>query len=95
MEGNAMRLKIIAVIKPLSFGAVTSQAQLLQSPPQTQTVPCDAFQKNPNGTWSPTRQVTITLTNGGSISIGPGVSFGSGVQFAGIDLYSLLQQNCH
>jgi hypothetical protein len=75
-------------------GSASAKAEQLRFA-QAQTVPCDAFQRNPNGTWSPTRQITITLpNNSGQISLGPGVSFGSGVRFGGIDLYSLLEQNC-
>jgi len=66
----------------------------LQLAPQ-QTVPCESFHKNDNGSWSPTRQVTITSPDGSMrVTLGPGASFGSGVRFAGIDLYTLLEQNC-
>jgi len=62
-------------------------------PPPASSVSCDAFRRNDNGMWSLTREITIT-TNSGSISLGPGASFGPGVRFLGIDLYSLLEQYC-
>jgi hypothetical protein len=101
-KGDAAIMRIGILIKGFVlivgfglFALPSAQAQFAQPLPLApqSSVPCDAFHKNENGTWSPTRQVTITSPNG-SISIGPGVSFGSGVQFAGINLYVLLEQNC-
>jgi len=91
-----MFIRNVALVAVLGCVALPGvEAQLTQPPlaPPQQSVPCDAFHKNDNGTWSPTRQVTITSQNG-SISLSPGVSFGPGVQFAGINLYVLLEQNC-
>jgi hypothetical protein len=53
-------------------------------------IPCDAFVHNPNGSWSPTRRVTI---NGTSMSPGA-VSFNRGVKFGGVDVADLLDTNC-
>jgi len=84
----ANRLVLGLVLSLFTISVVSAQINVAQS------VPCDAFRKNPNGTWSPTRPVKISSPEGATVSIGPGVSFGPGVQFAGIDLYALLNQNC-
>jgi hypothetical protein len=96
--------------------------QVSQTNPSPQViVPCDAFQKNPNGLWwSATRQVTITspsvritvcpeakeggVCSGANDSRGgkrgqttaefAGHIFG-GFSVGGIDLYDLLEQQCH
>ena len=79
-----------------SFVFSDAAAQQSQQPQPAPSIPCDAFQKEPNGLWSPTRQVTISSPDGSmKISIGPGASFGPGVRFAGLDLYTMLEQNCH
>ncbi len=58
---------------------------------EMQNIPLDAFKKNPDGSWSCVKQVTIKGPSG-EIRIGPGMSFREGVQFMGIDLAALLNQ---
>ena len=43
------------------------------------------FQRQPNGAWACVKPTQISGPNG-SVSIGPGASFGRGVQFMGINL---------
>jgi len=74
----------------MKSGAAMAQ---LQQPQQQQTIPCNAFQKNPDGSWSPTRQVTISGPNGQG-TMNPGVSFRPGVAFMGIDMATALEQQC-
>ena len=64
-----------------------------QQPAPTQTLPCDAFRKNQNGSWSSTRPVEIVV-GGMHSALGPGVSFGSNAKFNGVDLYAALEQRC-
>ena len=44
----------------------------------------DAFQKNPDGSYSVIKPVAIQSQNG-SISLNPGMSFSKGVQFMGME----------
>lgn len=44
------------------------------------------FQRQPNGMWACLKPLQISSPNGGSVSIGPGMSFGHGVQFMGLNL---------
>jgi hypothetical protein len=70
-----------------------TQAQQEQS-----TLPCDAFQKTPDGMWRATKSAEITTqTPTGRIiaAVGRGATFGPGVKSGGLDLYSLLEQQCH
>lgn len=43
------------------------------------------FQRNPDGSWSAIRPITIGNQNG-SIGVGPGMSFSRGVSFMGVNL---------
>lgn len=62
--------------------------------PLAQTIDCSNFRHNEDGSWTPVSQFTITNQNGSQVSMGPGVSFRPGVQFSGIDLATLLNQQC-
>src|ERR1700687_1557861 len=62
------------------------------SQPQA-SLPCDAFVRNANGCWSPTRQVTINTSNGNG-SISPGMTFCTGTLFMGVNLPEMLNQQC-
>lgn len=50
---------------------------------------CADFVRNPNGSWSPVRPVTL---NG--VTMSPGVAFMPGVSFGGVDLANILNQQC-
>lgn len=43
------------------------------------------FQRNPDGTWTTIKGIQIN-SSGGSISAGPGMTFGHGVSFGGVNL---------
>jgi hypothetical protein len=63
-------------------------------PSNSENDPCKLFKKNADKTWSPLQQLTITSGNGSRISISPGFSFGSGVQFLGMNLAEQLDRDC-
>jgi hypothetical protein len=58
-----------------------------------QRVPCDDFQHNQDGSWTPKHSMTLKGPNG-EVRIEPTVSFRSGTTFMGIDLAEILQQDC-
>ena len=58
-----------------------------------QQIPCDAFKKNPDGSWTTVKAVTITGSTG-QIQIAPGQTFKKKVLFMGVDLVALLEANC-
>jgi len=56
---------------------------------------CSAFQKNPDGSWTSVKSVTITSPQGGGqIQIRSGMTFRGGVLFMGLDLAKYLDQIC-
>src|SRR6516165_5136118 len=78
-------------LKAFVVGAAFPSA-LLSMTPQVfgqQQIPCDAFMRNPNGTWLATRQVTV---NG--VTMGAGALLRRGVSFNGYDLAVLLEERC-
>jgi hypothetical protein len=81
--------------KMLALGIVLLSASpaAAQDQPQTTLVPCDAFKKNPDGSWSPVRQVVIAGPTG-HVTVSPARSFWPAVAYMGIDLGSRLEQQC-
>jgi hypothetical protein len=79
--------QIITKISLLAAACVFGLAPTVASTQSTLT--CADFVRNPNGSWSPVRPITL---NG--ITMGPGVAFMPGVAFGGIDLASVLNQQC-
>ena len=79
------------VFKSFVAGAAFARAFLAMAPQVSgqQPIPCDAFMRNPNGTWLTTRQVTI---NG--VTMGAGALLRRGVSFNGYDLAVLLEERC-
>lgn len=82
---------LVALVLLISSSAY---AQLGTQPMQTGTFPCEAFQMQQNGMLAVVKSVAIT-SNGGSVQMNPGMSFGPGVAMMGVNVYALYQQNCH
>jgi len=70
---------------------ILMSAALAQTATQTASAPltCADFQRNLNGSWSATHRIEL---NG--VSFGPGVAFTPGVSFGGVDLATVLNQQC-
>jgi hypothetical protein len=78
--------KLIVVLFAMSASATASYAQYIH---------CSAFQRDPNGMWSPTRKIIMRRPDGSvRLSIGPETHFGTTFRIDGIDFYSLLERNC-
>jgi hypothetical protein len=58
-----------------------------------QNLDCTAFAPQPNGRWSPTREVTITGP-GGTATIGPEMRIAPTAIFAGLPIAELLEKQC-
>ncbi len=58
-----------------------------------QRIPCEAFKKNPDGSWTCIKPVTIKGVIG-EIQIGVGKTFTRGMQYMGVDLAELLDKYC-
>jgi hypothetical protein len=71
-------------------GAFPAQAQ---TAPETPTLACADFQHNPDGSWSPRREVTIRYPNG-IVSLGPEISFPAGGSYMGLPLAQMLNRQC-
>ena len=73
---------------PLTSAAGTPPQSVLPSPFR-----CSNFRHNSDGSWSPLRPITIK-TGETTATLAPGVSFGTGVSFAGVDLAAALNRQC-
>ncbi len=60
---------------------------------QTAELPCDAFVRHADGSWSPTETVKIRTGNG-TVTIGPGVVLNRGMTINGMDWVKELEQRC-
>ena len=78
-------MRILCLSTLLSLTIITAS--------HAQQIPCDQFRANQDGSWTPVRAMTIRAANG-EITVTPAVSFRAGIAFMGIDLGSVLDQNC-
>jgi hypothetical protein len=60
---------------------------------ETVTFPCDAFEKNADGSWTPAREVTFRGPHG-QFTMRPGVSFRPDVTCSGMDMAAVLERLC-
>jgi len=84
------------VLSFAAFQAAAETAPPSQGPgPLSASFPCDAFVQNPDGSWTPTRDVNIAIPNGRDVvTVGPAASFRPGVAIRGFDLAAALEQQC-
>ena len=54
---------------------------------------CDAFQKNPDGSWTSIKAVLLKMGNR-TISIGQGITFKRGEPFLAVDVAEWLDEHC-
>ncbi len=73
--------------------AIAWMAVCLCTPALAQNLPWDAFQKNPDGSWSATRAVSI-FAGGRNLPIREGARFKPGAAFLGTDIAEQLDQTC-
>jgi hypothetical protein len=82
----------------LSLAAIQAAAETAPPPqgpgPLSASFPCDAFVKNSDGSWTPTRDVNIAMPNGGDVVTVDGGELCSGKALRGLDLAALLEQQC-
>jgi hypothetical protein len=64
-----------------------------QNMPQTVKVSCDAYVRNPDGSWTAIKINDIQTTDR-SIRINTGITFSKGRLIWGIDVASLLEEQC-
>lgn len=83
----------VAAIVLLAAGSAFAQQQVQVQTATGAAAGCQDFQKNPDGSWTPLSQITITGPNG-TIRMGSGVAFRSGVAFGGVDLAANLDRQC-
>jgi hypothetical protein len=81
------------------FLASQAFAETAPPPPQgpgplTKRIPCDAFKKEDDGAWRPTRDVNVELPDGTVLTVGAAVSFKPGNSIRGLDLAAVLERDC-
>ena len=74
--------------------AATAQAPTEGPGPLSKRIPCDAFKKHDDGSWTPTRDVNVELPDGNVLTVGPAVSFKPGNPIRGLDLAAVLEREC-
>ena len=82
-----------AVLVLLTWPALAETAP--PAPAPVLDIPCDGFARNPDGSWTPTRDVNIpNPTGAGVVTVGSAVSFRPGVPILGLDLAAVLERQC-
>jgi len=61
-----------------------------------QQLPCDSFKKNPDGSWTCVKALTIVApqTPQGLLPVRPGFTFKKGVKFMSMDIVKVLDEKC-
>jgi hypothetical protein len=62
--------------------------------PLSKQFPCEAFVKNPDGSWTPLRDVNIRLPDGYVMTVGPAATFIPGKVALGPDVGSVIEREC-
>lgn len=82
------RMQMIVAVITLATVCLSPGAQA-----QDSKVACDAFMKNPDGSWTATRNVAFPGP-GVNYNIQQGATFGSNMSFRGLNLAELLERQC-
>ena len=85
---------ILALFAASQAMAETAPAPAAGPGPLAKRIPCEAFKKQADGSWTPTRDVNVLLPDGSVITVGSAVSFKAGDPLRDFDLGAVLDQEC-
>jgi hypothetical protein len=88
MFNNSALLPITGIAILFSWSLADAQLSV-PGPPPSSGLSCGDFDRNPDGSWSPVREVTV---NG--VTLGTGAPINQGMSFGGIDLAATLNERC-
>jgi hypothetical protein len=90
-----MRLAFLIALFSIGISGVYAQTGSVPQTATTDALPCNAFQHNMDGSWTPLVPLTVTSSNGTTIQVSPNMMpFRAGVLMVGIDFGALLDQQC-
>jgi len=84
-------IALVALLTIALVSALPAAAQIPQ--PATTKLSCNAFKKNPDGSWSPVQLVTISGPNG-RLAMNSLYTLRQGVPVMGLDIATMLDQQC-
>jgi hypothetical protein len=91
---NLRFLAMMALLVAFETLAGTTPAPAQGPGPLTKRIPCDAFKKEDNGAWRPTRDVNVELPDGTVLTVGSAATFMPGDPIRGFDLGAILDREC-
>jgi hypothetical protein len=83
-----MRYRVAMVLATIALGTMCFSTDV-----RAQSLACDAFIKNADGSWTAMRNVAVAA-GGGAFNIRQGSNFRPGAAFMGLDLVAQLEQEC-
>ena len=92
---NLCYLAIVALFVTSQAIAETAPAPAQGPGPLAKRISCDAFMKQADGSWRPTRDVNVELPDGNVLTVGSAASFTPGISIRGFDLGAVLERECH
>jgi hypothetical protein len=94
-EMSDLRCFVTAVLLVASQSVAETAPAPAEGPgPLSKRIPCDAFKKQDDGSWTPTRDVNVELPDGNVLTVGSAASFRSGNPIRGFDLAAVLEREC-
>jgi hypothetical protein len=92
--GDLRYFVTVALLVASQAIAETAPAPAQGPGPLSKRIPCDAFKKQDDGSWVPTRDVNVELPDGNVLTVGPAASFMPGSPIRGFDLGAVLEKEC-
>ncbi len=77
----------------LSALALAASSAHAQQPTGQMELDCSRFAHNPDGSWS-VKQPLELFTDNGRVRVSPGPPFKPGMSFGGLDIATMLDQQC-
>lgn len=95
LDMSDLRYVVIAILFAASQAVAETAPAAAEGPgPLSKRIPCDAFKKQDDGSWSPTRDVNVELPDGNVLTVGPAARFTPGRSIRGLDLGTVLEREC-
>jgi hypothetical protein len=91
------KILAMACAVAVTGSALPAYAQALQVVnigPDRPPLKCGDFKHNPDGSWSPVREISILFPDGTTLTTAPSVTFPAGESWMGLPMAALLNEQC-
>jgi hypothetical protein len=94
MRNIIVTLCTAAIVAATALPALAQAVQTPQGGPNSPPVACGDYKKNADGSWAPTKDVSLIFPDGTTLGVKAGTTFSAAGSYMGLPMSLILNQQC-